>query len=618
MAAHIHSSSSTHINHSARSCHHNTDTQTDGTIQQHTQLQHSRHTAATTHPVDHHDTSFSHTSNRPTQLPQVLFITLLIRHSRPHILLVNYSPPHSLSSSTFVASIILPSNHSHTAPSLSPSLPSHSTAMARCLVSVLLLLCVLPLAVFGQFSTTQGSFNFYGAGNNQYAFSHCLDGSGSGSVFVTGSTDGTALGQSATGSGGYDWIIAKFDKNNGFLTKSANNPTLRFLYTAGADVGHSCVSDTSGAVYVAGVTTGTLGTGSTCTGSDRDTVVAKYDNNMNLLWTVQYDMAGSCRDDWAVKVMLFGSTLYVVGEVYPSTQTGIYYAYIQTLSTVDGSKLAAAPSYYGAAPNLYLGVRDASMDPNGNVVLVGGFYNGNLPSSLTVNGSVIPGYTLVGSVSGYVAGFNSLGSLRWQIGNGGGSYSQMLGVTTDVTGAVYASGFTEGNLRGVTYSGTGTLPLLQKLDVNGNVLWTVIYPNANYGGATRVVTDNIGGVYWLVADVSYYQCYGSYSNPILYLDSDYGNCGNPYLNIYKTDVNGAVQYTGGFSTGIAQSFTIDNTGLLTVAGDIYQSYALHGLTATTAGLNGFIDQQSINYNCSCSNLASLVTQMSQLLNISTS
>ena len=488
-----------------------------------------------------------------------------------------------------------------------------SSRGAVVLLCLSLALTFFPCSVVSQF--TQGTYGFYGAGNDQYDFSHCLDGSGSGSIFATGSTDGTALGQSTVGSGGYDWVTVKFDKNNGFLTSNNNNPVLRFLYTSGTDAGHSCVSDTSGAVYVAGVTTGTLGTGSTCSNGNRDSVVAKYDSAMHPVWTVQLDVAGSCYNDWAVKILLFGNTLYVIGNANTNNNGQPWQVYIVAINTADGT--STAPRFYGGAPSMTINVRDASVDPNGNIVIVGGYQGANLPSSSTANGSVIAGHALIGYVSGFVAGFDNAGSLRWQLSNGAGTYSQMLGVTTDVTGAVYAGGFTEGSLYGATYTGSGTLPLMQKLDVNGNLLWTVIYPSQNYQGITHVVTDNIGGVYWLGADTSSSQCYGSYSSAVLYLDSDY-TCGNPFLNIYKSDVNGAVQFVQGFSTGIAQSFTIDNSGLLTIAGDISQSFQLHGSTPPNGGWSGFVDQQSINYNCSCSNLASLVTQMSQLLNISTS
>ena len=59
---------------------------------------------------------------------------------------------------------------------------------------MLLLLLLLPVLlqqcerVEAQF--TQGAFTFFGAGDDQYDFSHCLSGDGSGSIFVTGSTDG--------------------------------------------------------------------------------------------------------------------------------------------------------------------------------------------------------------------------------------------------------------------------------------------------------------------------------------------------------------------------------------------------------------------------------------------
>ena len=485
-----------------------------------------------------------------------------------------------------------------------------------------LLLCSLSLSLLSparaqQF--TQGAYAFYGAGNNQNDFSHCLDGSGSGSVFVTGSTDGSLLGQMSVGTGSYDWITLKFDKNNGFLTKNTNNPTLRFLTTTGVDHGHSCVSDTSGAVYVAGVTNGNL----YATPCGRDTVVVKYDNNLNFVWGVQIDASKSCQDDWAVKVLLYGSQLYVVGNSNHNNGAG-FLPYLLALNTADGSQAWTAPVSYGFVSGINVGVRDAAVDPSGNLIIAGSFAYASIPASHTLNGSVIPGLAFVGYPSGYVAGFDSLGNLRWQVSDAAGSQSVMFAVTTDVTGAVYAGGFADGSVHGATYapnSNGDALPLMQKLDMNGNVLWTVLYPQYDNSIIVRVVTDNIGGVYWLSG---YYNCYGYQGDSVYvasYLDTTYScsaSNSQQYVNLFKTDVNGAVQYVTAFSSGIVQSFTIDNTGLLTVSGDIASGVALHGAAATVGGYSGFVDQQVIAYNCSCNNLASLVAQMSALLNITTS
>ena len=484
--------------------------------------------------------------------------------------------------------------------------------------AALLLLCTLSLLTAAEAQQfTQGSFGFYGAGNNQYDFSHCPDGSGSGSLFVTGSTDGTLLGQSTIGTGSYDWITLKFDKNNGFLTRNANNPTLRFLTSTGIDEGHSCVSDTSGAVYVAGYTNGNL-YASPC---GRDTVVVKYDNYLNFVWGVQIDVSRVCYDDWAMKILLYGSQLYVVGNSQRNNGAG-FLPYILALNTADGSQAWTAPVSYGFVSGIYVGVRDAAVDPSGNLIIAGSYYSQPLPASHTLNGTVIPTLPIVGTESGYVAGFDNLGNLRWQVGNGGGSYSVMNALTTDVTGAVYAGGFSEGSVHGATYAPSTSgdpLPLLQKMDSNGNVLWTVLYPQYDNSMIARVVTDNIGGVYWLSGNYACYDYYGDDGPTVEYLDTSY-TCGSSsqILNLFKTDINGAVQYVTPFSSGIAQSLTIDNTGLLTLSGDIAAGVTLHGAAATVAGYSGFIDQQVIAYNCSCNNLASLVAQMSTLLNISTS
>jgi hypothetical protein len=293
------------------------------------------------------------------------------------------------------------------------------------------------------------------------------------------------------------------------------------------------------------------------------------------------------------------------------------------LSAADGTWLWTAPVSYGFVSGISVGVREAAVDVNGNLVLVGAFQSNNIPGSFTLNGSVIAPVYLASQnnwASAYAAGFDSLGNLRWQIGDGAGEASQLLTVTLDVTGAAYVGGFTSGSVWGASYqpsSNGNPLPLMQKLDTDGNVLWTVLYPQYDSSLMAQVVTDNIGGVYWLLGNVQQ-SCYGSWVNSIFYLDSDYAcGTGGQYIYIFKTDVNGAVQFQFQIANGIAQSFTIDNTGLLTFAGDIAAGLTLNEASSQVGGYSGFIDQQLIAYNCSCSNLATLVKEMQTLLNITT-
>ena len=436
-------------------------------------------------------------------------------------------------------------------------------------------------------------------------------------LLLSSSVSGTLLGQSSIGSGSYDWITLKYDKDNGFLTSNANNPTLRFLYTTGIDEGHSCVSDTAGAVYAAGVSNGDL-FASPC---GRDTVVVKYDTNMNQVWGVQYDMSQICYDDWAMTIVLYGDTLYVAGNAQRNNGAR-WLPYIMALSTADGSWLWAAPVSYGFVSNIQLDMRDLAVDTNGNLVMVGAFQYENIPGSFTLNGSAIaPVAGTSGNANAYAAGFDSLGNLRWQISDAAGSQgSRLQTVTMDVTGAAYVGGFTSGSVWGASYQPSSEgdpLPLMQKLDTDGNVLWTVLYPEYDWSLMVQVVTDNIGGIYWLLGNVNY-NCYGDWSDTVTYLDSDY-SCSNSeqYIYIFKTDVNGAVQFQFHIANGIAQSFSIDNTGLLTFAGDIAAGLTLNGASAQVGGYSGFIDQQLIAYNCSCSNLATLVKEMQTLLNITT-
>jgi hypothetical protein len=91
------------------------------------------------------------------------------------------------------------------------------------------------------------------------------------------------------------------------------------------------------------------------------------------------------------------------------------------------------------------------------------------------------------------------------------------------------------------------------------------------------------------------------------------NSESQYINLLKADTNGAIQWDVRVSSGIPTSTSLDNTGVLTIAGIIGNSNQLHGVAPNA--IDGFVDQITINYNCSCGNLGQLVQEMTQLLNI---
>ncbi|BDA77368.1 hypothetical protein LPTSP3_g02980 [Leptospira kobayashii] len=97
----------------------------------------------------------------------------------------------------------------------------------------------------------------------------------SGTLYITGTTNGNLDGQTKTGSN--DMVIAKFD-NNG------NKEWIRLLgVTNSTTEGFGIVRDSSSNIYITGNTQGNLD-GQTLAGS-KDLFVVKYDANGNKQWT---------------------------------------------------------------------------------------------------------------------------------------------------------------------------------------------------------------------------------------------------------------------------------------------------------------------------------------------
>jgi hypothetical protein len=204
---------------------------------------------------------------------------------------------------------------------------------------------------------------------------------------------------------------------------------------------------------------------------------------------------------------------------------------------------------------------------------------------------------------------------KFQLAVTASSYNSMASASTDSDRYIYVSGTTRASINGESYlpvSQNSYLPYFSKYSPLGEHIWTRIYPHSDNEIFRQVVLDNIGGVYLLRTR---YDC--QYPFPYDFnpdnVDYNCGNTDNQYINLLKADINGAIQWDIRVSTGIPLTTTLDNTGMLTIGGSIGGANSLHG--ASASGYDGFIDQISINYNCSCGNLAQLVQEMTELLNI---
>lgn len=123
----------------------------------------------------------------------------------------------------------------------------------------------------------------------------------SGNSYVTGSTNGNLAGPNL---GGYDGFLGKYDSAGNLLW-------MRQIGTAGYDSGNAIAVDSTGSLYVTGVTNGGITLPS---GSGGDVLVAKFSSGGDLIWSRQF---GSSTLDSGASIAIDSSgDLFITGSTY--------------------------------------------------------------------------------------------------------------------------------------------------------------------------------------------------------------------------------------------------------------------------------------------------------------
>ena len=304
--------------------------------------------------------------------------------------------------------------------------------------------------------------------------------------------------------------------------------------TTADDEGDGVGVDSSGNVYVAGITTGTLGMASY---GGQDYFVRKYDPDKNLLWTVQF---GSATDEQVHALAVDpGGNSYVAGSTegdltavphqlrdaflvkYDSAGT---LQWIQQPSTSfydeawavavdsDNSRVYVAGGTNGSfsGPNagqidIFLIQYDLDGIPQWTRQL--GTSANDIPFAAAVDGSgnvYLTGQTLgdldgagPGTLQGYADAFlvkyNSSGDLLWVTQWGTADYDDGDGVAVDGAGNIYVTGTTYGAL-GASNAGGADL-YLAKFDASGNQLWIRQTGSSNEDYTRAVGVNGSGNVY---------------------------------------------------------------------------------------------------------------------------
>jgi hypothetical protein len=252
---------------------------------------------------------------------------------------------------------------------------------------------------------------------------------------------------------------------------------------AGTDTyGNSVATDANGNVYVAGQTLGGLD-GNSMIGTPFDAFLTQYDVTGAKLNTKQIGVTGKFTYGASVATDASGD-VYVTG----STQGGL-----------DGNILTGTEDFFlikydATGTKLYTKqLGEVGADTSGESVATDA--NGNVYVTGTTQGN-LDGNTLTGTTDFFLTKYDPTGTKLYtrQLGVAG---VDTIGssVATDVSGNVYVTGKTQGNLDGNTLTGTTDF-FLTKYDATGARLYTKQVGAPWYGtSGSSVATDANGNVY---------------------------------------------------------------------------------------------------------------------------
>jgi hypothetical protein len=257
-----------------------------------------------------------------------------------------------------------------------------------------------------------------GSAGNDAAYG-VAEGSG-GAVYVAGSTSGSLGGN--PNAGGMDAFLAKYNS-------TGVRQWTKLLGSEGDEVAYSVAADRSGAVYVAGSTSGSLGGNPNAGGMDA--FLAKYDSAGVRQWT---RLLGSEGDAAAHGVAVDSSgAVYVAGftsgSLGGSPDAGgddAFLARFDSSGTLQWTALLGTPGEETAS--------GVAIDPAGDVYVTG-FTSAGLHDNPNMGGD-----------DAFLAKYDSAGVRQWTtlIGRGGNEVACSVG--SDGEGHAFVTGHTSGHL----------------------------------------------------------------------------------------------------------------------------------------------------------------------------
>jgi Ca2+-binding RTX toxin-like protein len=293
-----------------------------------------------------------------------------------------------------------------------------------------------------------------------------------GAIYVSGYTDGNLDGQINSG-GTFDGFITKYNPDG-------TKVWTKLLGTSGDDLAYGLTTGNDGAIYVSGRTSGNLD-GQTNSGGVSDGFITKYNPDGTKVWT---KLLGTSGYDWASGLTTGNDgAIYVngftSGNLDGQTNSGGTYDAFITKYNPDGTKIWT--KLLGTSGDDWA---EALTTGNDGAIYVSGRTSGNLD-----------GQTNSGNFDAFITKYNPDGTKVWTrlLGTSGDDYA--LALTTGNDGTIYVNGITTDNLDGQTYSGGIYDSFTTKYNPDGTKVWTKLLGTSSDDSSNALTTGKDGAIY---------------------------------------------------------------------------------------------------------------------------
>jgi hypothetical protein len=328
------------------------------------------------------------------------------------------------------------------------------------------------------------------------------------------------------------------------------------------DWGNSVSTDANGNVLVTGYfNSPTLSFGTTVltNAGNIDIFIVKYDYNGNLLWAksaggVGYDDGRSIATDASGNVFVTGffESPTLAFDTTVLTNAGLVNIFIVKYDTAGN--VLWAKSAGGTINDIGVSV---TADLNGNVLVTGTYESPTITFGTTV-------LTNSGGRDIFIVKYDAGGNVLWAKSAGSTGFDYSTGISTDVNGNVFVTGFFESTTLtfGTTVlnnAGSANI-FIAKYDVNGNPLWARSAGGTGYDYGNSVSADASGNV---VVTGTFDSSTLTFSTTVL------TNAGSSDIFIAKYDAGGNVLWAksaGGTNPDNGNSVSVDALGNVLVAG----------------------------------------------------